>query len=110
MSSLVLVTGATGLIGFRVLVETLREGYSVRFVARSEEKAQKVLSRPVIQSLKAEDRLSHVLVPDVSVEGAYDEALQGVSYVLHVARPCQSRPMIPSRKSTSPQCRGSQAY
>lgn len=85
--SLVLVTGATGLIGFRVLVETLRKGYVVRFTARSEEKAQKVLSRPVIQSLKAQDRLSYVLVPSISAEGAYDEALQGVSYVLHVGSP-----------------------
>ncbi|RJE26172.1 hypothetical protein PHISCL_01522 [Aspergillus sclerotialis] len=65
MSSLVLVTGAKGL--------------AVRFTARSEEKAQKVLSRPVAQSLEAEDRLSHVLIPNVSVEGAYKETLKGVS-------------------------------
>ncbi|KAL3473781.1 hypothetical protein BJX99DRAFT_272086 [Aspergillus californicus] len=85
--SLVLITGATGLIGFRVLLETLRKGYQVRFTARSEEKAQKVLSRAVIQSLSAADRLSYVIVPDSNTDGAYDEALQGVSYVLHVGSP-----------------------
>ncbi|OJJ02168.1 hypothetical protein ASPVEDRAFT_132281 [Aspergillus versicolor CBS 583.65] len=87
MTSLVLVTGVTGLIGFRVLLETLRKGYTVRFAARSEEKAQKVLSRPAIQGLNAGDRLSYVLIPDISAENAYDEALKGVSYVLHVGTP-----------------------
>ncbi|KAL4966091.1 uncharacterized protein BDV14DRAFT_171598 [Aspergillus stella-maris] len=87
MAPLVLVTGATGLIGFRVLLETLRKGYQVRFAARSEEKAQKVLSRPAIESLNAGDQLSYVVVPNSTISGAYDEALQGVSYVLHVGTP-----------------------
>jgi nucleoside-diphosphate-sugar epimerase len=85
--SCVLVTGATGFIGFRVLLEALSSGYNVHFTARSPEKAREVLSNPAIQRLSPGDRLASIIVPDVTVDGAFDAALQGVTHVLYVGSP-----------------------
>ncbi|OGM50578.1 cinnamoyl-CoA reductase [Aspergillus bombycis] len=87
MAPLVLITGATGLIGFRVLLEALSNGYNVRFTARSKEKAEIVTSNPVILALSPGDRLSSIILPDMTVDGAFDAALQDVTYVLHVGSP-----------------------
>lgn len=87
MAPLVLLTGSTGFIGSRVLLDTLRSGYNVRITARSPEKAQTVLSNPVIQALAPGERLTSVIIPDVTAAGAFDEALQDVNYVMHVGSP-----------------------
>lgn len=79
MSTKVLLTGATGLLGFHILIEALQEGYSVRFTARSEEKAQFIHTHPVITKLDAGDRLSYVIVENASTPGAFDTALQGIT-------------------------------
>ncbi|MCJ1432797.1 hypothetical protein MMC27_002154 [Xylographa pallens] len=82
-----LITGATGHIGFRVLVEALKAGYSVRAAIRSEGKANEILAAPSIKSLAPGNKLSFIVVPDILAEGAYDEALKGVTYVVHLASP-----------------------
>ena len=82
-----LITGATGHIGFRVLVEALKAGYNVRAAIRSEDKAKDILATPSIQALAPGNKLSFIVVPDILAEGAYDEALKGVTYVLHLASP-----------------------
>ena len=82
-----LITGATGHIGFRVLVEALRAGYFVRAAIRSEGKAKELLAAPSIKALAPGEKLSFVVVPDILAEGAYDEALQGITYVVHLASP-----------------------
>ncbi|MCJ1289542.1 hypothetical protein MMC34_001075 [Xylographa carneopallida] len=82
-----LITGATGHIGFRVLVEALKAGYSVRAAIRSEGKAPEILATPSIKALAPGNKLSFVVVPDILAEGAYDEALKGVTYVVHLASP-----------------------
>ncbi|MCJ1316942.1 hypothetical protein MMC15_002263 [Xylographa vitiligo] len=82
-----LITGATGHIGFRVLVEALKAGYKVRAAIRSEDKAKEILATPSIQALAPGNKLSFIVVPDILAEGAYDEALKGVTYVLHLASP-----------------------
>ncbi|KAE8148349.1 hypothetical protein BDV25DRAFT_158462 [Aspergillus avenaceus] len=87
MPSLILITGATGLIGFRALLELLRNNYNVRFTARSEAKAQKVLTNSVIQDLAPGERLTPVIVPDMTVDGALDAALKDVEYILHIGNP-----------------------
>lgn len=87
MAPLVLLTGATGYVGSHVLLDALRSGYNVRITARSAEKAQKVLSNPVVQSLNPGSRLTSVIVPDITVEGAFDEALQDITSVIHVGSP-----------------------
>ncbi|RAH79092.1 cinnamoyl-CoA reductase [Aspergillus japonicus CBS 114.51] len=88
MAPLVLLTGATGLIGFRVLQELLlKSDYNIRITVRSEAKAQTIFSNPVIQELNPGDRLTSILVPDILAEHAFTTALQDVSFVIHTGAP-----------------------
>ncbi|RAH71254.1 putative cinnamoyl-CoA reductase [Aspergillus aculeatinus CBS 121060] len=85
---LVLLTGATGLIGFRILQELLQKtDYTVRVTVRSEEKAQIILSNPVIQRLNPGDRLTYTVVPDILAKDAFDAALNDATYVIHTGSP-----------------------
>ena len=85
---LVLITGATGHLGFRTLLDLLQDGYKVRAAVRSEAKKQVVLGNAAFKALKASsDSLSFVIVPDLQSENAYDEAVEGVNYVIHHASP-----------------------
>ena len=84
----VLITGATGFLGYSVLVEALKKGYQVRIAVRSEAKANKVLDASAIKALNlSKDQLTWVVVPDMAAPGAYDEAVKGVKYIIHVASP-----------------------
>jgi nucleoside-diphosphate-sugar epimerase len=87
---LVLITGANGHIGFRVLVVALEAGYRVRAVVRSQEKADQVLSAPSIKALNPGPRLTFHFVPDLLQPGAYDEAIKDVDYAIHIASPITS--------------------
>jgi nucleoside-diphosphate-sugar epimerase len=84
----VLLTGATGHLGFKTLIDILQAGYRVRAAVRSNSKAQTILNNSVYKSLKTPaEQLSFIVVPDLAVPGAYDEATQGVDYVIHIASP-----------------------
>jgi nucleoside-diphosphate-sugar epimerase len=86
--SLVLITGATGHIGFRALLDLLTLGYKVRAAVRSEAKANTILNNPLFKRLKfPSELLSFVVVPDLEQPNAYDEAVKGVDYVIHFASP-----------------------
>lgn len=87
---LVLITGATGYLGSLVVLQALRQGYRVRMAVRSEARAQRVLTAPFIKEMNFGDRLSWVIVPDMSANGAYDEAVRGVKYIIHTAAPIPS--------------------
>lgn len=94
-SSLVLITGATGHVGFRVLVHALSAGYFIRAAVRSSEKAKTVRSHPLIKALNPGLRLTFVIVPDLCKRSAYDEAARGVDYVIHIASPLMSNQIPP---------------
>ena len=94
-SSLVLITGATGHVGFRVLVHALSAGYSIRAAVRSTEKANTIRSHPLIKSLNPGSRLSCVIVPDLCKPNAYEKAARGVDYVIHLASPLMSNRIPP---------------
>jgi len=83
---LVLLTGATGFVGFATLRATLKHGYKVRAAVRSEKKAEAVRSNPTLKDF-SEEHLSFVVVPDFLVDGAFDEAVKDVKYIIHVASP-----------------------
>jgi nucleoside-diphosphate-sugar epimerase len=92
--SLVLITGATGHVGSSTLVHLLRSGYRVRAAVRSQSKAAAILSRPRIAALPGAN-LSFVIVPDITLPGAYDDAMDGVTHVIHIASPLATGSMAP---------------
>lgn len=94
MADLVLITGATGHVGFHVLTHTLDAGYSVRAAVRSTEKFQALLDALPSRFNRANLRLTFTIVPDLTLPGAYDDAVKDVQYVIHVASPTPS-PQIP---------------
>ncbi|KAK1060053.1 hypothetical protein LTR12_011986 [Friedmanniomyces endolithicus] len=88
VDDVVLVTGGTGFIGFRTLRYALEEGYTVRAAVRSEAKAETIRRNSTLSSIKdLSSKLSFAIVPDFLADGAFDEAVKGVKYVLHVASP-----------------------
>jgi len=85
---LVLLTGATGHLGFRALLDALKTGYRVRAAVRSDLKAQTILTNPVFKAAGfPSEQLSFVIVPDLSTPHAYDEAVKDVDYIIHIASP-----------------------
>ena len=87
MTSTVLLTGASGLVGFKILQKALSAGHTVRCTVRSLSKAEIITSSPVIQKLSPGPRLSFVTVPDICADGAYDTALKDITHVIHVGSP-----------------------
>jgi nucleoside-diphosphate-sugar epimerase len=84
---LVFITGGSGMIGYRVIVEALSAGYKVRAAVRSQAKTEKILAAPSVKSLNNGSNIEFVVVPDIVADGAYDNALNGASYIIHVASP-----------------------
>lgn len=78
--STILITGASGFIGSHVVQEALNAGYKVVGTARSEEKAQN--TKKIFNN---NSNYSTAIVKDFQHEGAFDEAVQGVDSVIHVA-------------------------
>jgi nucleoside-diphosphate-sugar epimerase len=87
MPPTILITGASGFIGFHVLLAALTAGYNTRFTVRSEDKARTVSSNPAMQKIAPGSRLSPVIIPDFMADDAFDLALQGVTHVIHVGSP-----------------------
>jgi nucleoside-diphosphate-sugar epimerase len=81
-------TGVTGHVGFRVLVYVLQSGYNVRAVVRREAQIDTIKSQKSIKPYL--DHLSFTIVPDITVDHAFDDALKDITYVLHVASPLPS--------------------
>lgn len=85
---LVLITGGTGLIGIKTVQLALKAGYAVRAAVRSQSKADAVLATPTVKALVASgSQISFTIVPDILADNAYDEAVKGVKYILHIASP-----------------------
>ncbi|PYI09174.1 putative cinnamoyl-CoA reductase [Aspergillus sclerotiicarbonarius CBS 121057] len=88
MAPLILLTGATGLIGFRILLEILKsDTYDVRIAVRSQEKAESILSNPAIQNLSPGNRLSTITIPDFTDSNAFHSALKDITYVIYAGSP-----------------------
>lgn len=85
---LVLISGATGHLGFRTLVIALENGYRARVALRRLEQAEKLKKtaslQPYLQSIE------FVQVPDITASEAYVDAVKGVDFVLHIASPIYS--------------------
>jgi len=80
----VLVTGVTGYIGQHCAAELLRQGYEVVGTIRSRSKADTTLS--AIARVVSVDNLSFAEA-DLLSDSGWSEAMQGCSFVLHIASP-----------------------
>lgn len=85
MPSPILVTGASGFVAIHTIVQLLQQGYNVRGTIRSLGK-EADLRKTISKYVQANDRLE-ILPADLSQDSGWDEALNGVEYVLHVASP-----------------------
>jgi nucleoside-diphosphate-sugar epimerase len=76
---LVLITGVNGYIAARTVEAFLKAGYSVRGTVRS-----KPSTKGLIDALSEyAGKLEIVEVPDITVAGAFDEAVKGASESLN---------------------------
>lgn len=82
-SSTIFLTGATGFIGSHVVKVALAAGNRVRLSVRREEQMKTLTALfPSYASL-----LEFVVIPDISKAEAFEDVLQDVDYVLHLASP-----------------------
>lgn len=79
----VLVTGTNGYIAMWVVREFLQQGYSVRGTVRSAKKAEHVQK----QFAEYGDKLEIAVVDDIAKEGAFDELVEDVDAIAHMASP-----------------------
>ncbi|KAJ7351307.1 D-lactaldehyde dehydrogenase [Mycena albidolilacea] len=82
-SGKVLVSGANGYIAVWVVRTLLEHGFSVRGAVRSADKGKHLTQLFAPYGEKFEI----VVVPDITVEGAFDEAVKGVDAIEHTASP-----------------------
>ena len=80
----ILVTGATGYIGNHVVDELITAGYMVRGTYRNASKA-KLLVDYIEKKHGNKNLLEIVDIPDMVDEHAYDDAVKGVSGIVHLA-------------------------
>lgn len=88
---LVLITGATGHLGFRTLVLLLQTGaYRARIAIRKADQEKKI--RAATSIAPYQDYIEFAFVPDITADGAYDEAIKDVQHVVHIASPVPTKP------------------
>ncbi|KAG8720487.1 methylglyoxal reductase (NADPH-dependent) gre2 [Ceratobasidium sp. 395] len=80
----VLVTGASGFIAVWICQTLLDAGYTVRGTVRSTSKGDYLSNLFKLYG----DRFQYVIVGDMTEDGAFDEAVQGIDAVVHTAAPC----------------------
>ncbi|MGW6093442.1 NAD-dependent epimerase/dehydratase family protein [Streptomyces sp. NPDC055157] len=90
----VLVTRGTGFVGGHTVAQLLREGYRPRVTVRESGQEAEVLAALRQAEVDPADRLEFAIA-DLSADAGWAEAMDGVSYVLHLASPF---PVTPPEK------------
>ena len=85
----VLVTGGTGFLGNHTVARLVREGYRTRVTVREPGQRTGVLAALHQAEVEPTDLLEFA-VADLSTDRGWDEAMIGVSHVLHHASPSRS--------------------
>ncbi|UPL02810.1 hypothetical protein LCI18_013744 [Fusarium solani-melongenae] len=85
---LLVITGVSGHVGFRVLVEALSRGYKARAVIRNASQAEQINATDSLKSYLTQ--VEFAVVPDLLVPGAFHGVLDGADGVVHVASPLPS--------------------
>eukprot|EP01119_Soliformovum_irregulare_P007394 TRINITY_DN19808_c0_g1_i1.p1 TRINITY_DN19808_c0_g1~~TRINITY_DN19808_c0_g1_i1.p1 ORF type:complete len:373 (-),score=99.36 TRINITY_DN19808_c0_g1_i1:39-1157(-) len=89
MAETVLVTGATGYIAGFVIRDLLAQGYNVRGTVRDLKNAESRVKH--LRSVDGgKDRLT-LYKADLSLDGSFDDAVEGCDYVIHMASPMDQR-------------------
>jgi len=86
MSVLVLVTGGTGFVGSHCILQLLKAGYAVRTTLRSFSRKQEILDMMAHGGAESVEDLSFIEA-DLLQDANWNEAVQGCTYVMHVAAP-----------------------
>ena len=81
----ILVTGASGFVALHTIIQLLQQGYTVRATLRSLSREAEV-RETISKYVQANDRLE-ILPADLEQESGWNEAMQNVEYVLHIASP-----------------------
>jgi len=82
--SWILITGANGFVASHVVREFLQRGYKVRGTVRDLEKSS-WLVQDVFKSYADDGDFELVFVPDLAAKDAFDDAVKGMSAIVHVA-------------------------
>ena len=89
---LVLITCGTGHLGFRFIIEALQAGYNVRAAIKSRAKANAILEGSSVKAFSPiSSQLSFIVVENILEDGTYDEAVEDVRYIVHVASPISAK-------------------
>jgi len=81
----VLVTGATGFIASHTILALLNKGYEVRGTARSADKAKQL--NATLSAYAGRPVEIEMVSVDLTRDEGWDEAMQGVTYLQHLASP-----------------------
>ncbi|KAI1385488.1 aldehyde reductase [Hypoxylon trugodes] len=81
--STVLITGVNGFIASNIADQFLKSGYKVRGTTRNPQKNAWVAN--LFDRKYGPGKFEFVAVPDMEAEGAYSQAVKGVSAVIHTA-------------------------
>ncbi|EPQ53890.1 NAD P-binding protein [Gloeophyllum trabeum ATCC 11539] len=84
----VLITGITGYVATHTALAFFEAGYTVKGTVRSAEKADFWISA----FPQHKDAFQYAIVEDMTLPGAYDEAIKGVDIVAHIASPTHWNP------------------
>ncbi len=102
----VLVTGGSGFIGGRCILQLLEAGYCVRTTMRSLQREGEVRAMLKSGGVEPGERLS-VYAADLLSDAGWAEAVAGCDYVLHVASPLsitkpkdENELIVPAREGT----------
>ncbi|KAF1953319.1 NAD(P)-binding protein [Byssothecium circinans] len=98
----VLLTGATGFIGFQILLELLESGYAVNAVIRSTNNHITLIRHPKVREQEDSGRLRFTTIADFSAADAWDEALRDVDFLMHVASPLPLPTLDPEKDIFQP--------
>ncbi|KAL2173594.1 uncharacterized protein P884DRAFT_280889 [Thermothelomyces heterothallicus CBS 202.75] len=92
---LVLVTGINGYIAAHTAAALLKAGYAVRGTVRARTANVENLVRK-LNEYHDGDRLELVEIPDISADGAFDRAVEGVQAIAHIASPVSTTETDPA--------------
>lgn len=89
----ILVTGVNGYIASHIAYLLLQRGYTVLGTSRSPSTLDKLRANPAFAPFvdatnsSGQPQLQHIVVPDITVPNAFDEAVYGVHAIIHTASP-----------------------